>query len=486
MAEVSADDTDTGLVERLAAITLLPSLTTEKIKRAQRQDADIKHVLKWKENQDVKPEWKEISALSSAVKAYWVNWDLLTVRDGILVKRWESEDGSEVTWKTVLPRTLRPEVLTELHNSPTGGHLGVNKLLHKVQQRYYWVGLADDVRSWVRKCNTCAQTKNPPKKPLAPLQQYAVGAPLERVAMDIMGPLPKTDRGNVYILVIGDYFTKWVEAFALPNQEAETVAKIFVEEFVCRFGVPKELHTDQGSNFESNLMKEVCKLLGVKKTRTCPYHPKGDGFVERFNRTLITMVTSALEPERHQRDWDERIPFAMMAYRTSVQASTGETPSMMMMGRETTLPIDVIVQTPEPVETERNDYAHKLRNTLQDVHEHARCKLKLAAAKQRHMYDRNTTSRTFKIGEWVWLQGTLKKRGFAPKLMLKWIGPYLVINKLSDVVYRIQQSKKAKPKVVHLNRLKKYNGPPRASWIGRPEPRRNPPRNRMVPARLSL
>ena len=483
MAEVPADELEPEFIERVAAVSLSPSIPLERIRRAQIQDANIKHVLEWKENQNVKPEWKEVSALSSATKSYWANWDLITVRDGILVRRWESEDGSRVEWKIILPRMLRPEVLTEMHNSPTAGHLGVNKLLHKVKQRYYWVGMSEDVRSWVRKCNTCAQTKNPPKKPLAPLQQYAVGAPLERVAMDILGPLPKSNRGNVYVLVIGDYFTKWIEAIALPNQEAETVARAFVEEFICRFGVPKELHTDQGRNFEANLMKEVCRLLGVKKTRTCPFHPKSDGFVERFNRTLVTMVSAALDPEQHQRDWDERIPCAMLAYRTSVQSSTGETPSMMMLGRETTLPIDVLVETPSP-EEEKDDYAYRLRCNLQDVHEQARSKLKLAASKQRETYDRNTVARTFKRGDWVWLKGTQRKRGMTPKLMMKWVGPYLVMNKLSDVVYRIQQSLRSDPKVVHLNRLKMYNGPSRKDWLNTQKARRNPMRSRVPPARF--
>ena len=483
MAESPADELESEFIESVAAVSLSPSITQDRIRRAQMQDADIKPVLEWKENRDVKPKWEDVSAMSSATKSFWVNWDLLTIKDGILVRRWESNDGGKIDWRIVLPRTLRPEILTELHDSPTAGHLGMNKLLLKVKQRYYWVGMAEDVRSWVRKCSTCAQTKNPPKKPLAPLQQYAVGAPLERVAMDILGPLPKSDRGNVYVLVIGDYFTKWVEAFALPNQEAETVARVFVEEFICRFGIPKELHTDQGRNFESNLMKEVCKLLGVKKTRTCPFHPKGDGFVERFNRTLVTMVTTALDPERHQRDWDERIPYAMLAYRTSVQSSTGETPSMMMLGRETTLPVDVLVQAPQPTEKE-DDYPYKLRCHLQDVHEQARSKLKLAASKQRETYDRNAVARTLKKGDWVWLKSTQKKRGMTPKLMLKWVGPYLVLNKLSDVVYRIQQSQRTGPKIVHLNRLKLYNGPPRQDWLTQTEPRRNPARRRVPPARF--
>ena len=177
------------------------------------------------------------------------------------MKRWESNDGKEVNWKIVLPRLMRSTVLSELHNSKTSSHLGVNKLLHKVQYRYYWVGLAADVRSWVRQCTVCARVKNPPKKSRAPLQQYTVGAPLERVAMDILGPLPETDRGNRYVLVVGDYFTKWIEAYPLPNQEANTIARVLVEQFICRYGVPKELHSDQGRNFESNLMMEVCKLL---------------------------------------------------------------------------------------------------------------------------------------------------------------------------------------------------------------------------------
>eukprot|EP00057_Strongylocentrotus_purpuratus_P018268 XP_011672742.1 PREDICTED: protein NYNRIN-like [Strongylocentrotus purpuratus] len=312
------------------------------------------------------------------------------MKDGVLVRRWESSDGKEISWKVVLPHSLRHTVLTELHSSKTACHLGVNKLLHKVQQRYYWVGLAADVRSLVRKCDVCSRLKNPPKKSRAPLQKYRIGATLERVAMDILGPLPETDRGNRYVLVIGDYFSKWIESYALPNQEARTVARVVVEEFICRYGIPRELHTDQGRNFESNLMKEVCEMLGIKKTRTCPLHPRSDGFIERFNRTLITMVSSILDPDRHQRDWDERIPYAMLAYRSAVQESTGESPAMMMLGREVTLPVDVIFTQPSTVEREeeRGDYSEQLRDRIRDAHEMARSKLELAAEKQARMYDR--------------------------------------------------------------------------------------------------
>ena len=111
-------------------------------------------------------------------------------------------------------------------------------------------------------------------------------------AVDILGPLPKTKSGNRYILVLGDYFTRWMEAYAIPNQEAITVAQKLVDECFCRFSVPEQLHSDQGRQFESTLISEMCKILQIHKTRTTPYHPQSDGMVERFNRTLLSCVAN--------------------------------------------------------------------------------------------------------------------------------------------------------------------------------------------------
>lgn len=466
--------------ERIQAVSF-STISNEEIRRAQLQDVDIKHILNWKEKDEDRPKWQEVSHLSSATKTYWINWLLLEVRDGVLMRRWESDDGKEVSWKVTLPRTLRSNVLDELHCSITAGHLGVNKMLHKVQRRYYWVGLAADVRLWVKRCTTCARLKNPPKKNKAPLQRYRVGAPIERVAMDILGPLPETDNGNKYVLVVGDYFTKWIESYPLPDQEAETVARVLVQEFICRYGIPRELHSDQGRNFESNVMAEICRMLGIKKTRTCPLHPQGDGFIERFNRTLLSMVTSLLDPDEEQKDWDEKIPFAMLAYRSAVQESTGESPAMMMLGREITLPVDLILPSPE-LEIQEQEYVSDIRENIQQAHENAREKLGVAAERQARCYDRNTTKQSFIVGDWAWLYDASRKRGVCPKLTMKWKGPFMVVAKLSDVVYRIQQSAKGKPKVVHIDRLKAYSGPQLRNWLDNPI-RQNPERYRVPPAR---
>lgn len=178
-------------------------------------------------------------------------------------------------------------------------------------------GMSADTRSWIRQCDKCAARKSPTKKRLGELQQPEVGAPMELVALDILGPLPVTDRGNRYVLVIGDYYTKWIEAIALPNQEAETVARCFVEQFACRYGIPDQLHSDQGRQFESAVFGEACKMFNIYKTRTTPYHPQSDGMVERFNRTLLDIVATQIAPHRKQRDWDEQLPFATFAYRST-------------------------------------------------------------------------------------------------------------------------------------------------------------------------
>lgn len=159
-----------------------------------------------------------------------------------------------------------------------------------------------------------------------------IGYPGERMAMDIVGHFPVTERGNKYILVVCDYFTKWTEKIPISNQEAQTGARVLASEVICRYGAPVQLHADQGRNFVSTQMKELCDLLETKKTRTTPYHPKPDGLVERFNRTLEAMLSKYLS--ENQRDWDTRLRF-MLAYRSNVHESTKHSLFFMTFGRGT-------------------------------------------------------------------------------------------------------------------------------------------------------
>ncbi|CAG2217472.1 unnamed protein product [Mytilus edulis] len=158
----------------------------------------------------------------------------------------------------------------------------------KFRERFTWYNQRKDVEQWCKCCNICAPRKPPSKKPKAPLQQYNVGAPFERIGIDILGPLPKSTRGNKFLLVIGDYFTKWMEAIPIQDREATTVANKLIERIVTIFGVPMEIHSDRGSNFESNVFAETCKILGINKTRSTPLRPQVMGWLKEGTELLKT------------------------------------------------------------------------------------------------------------------------------------------------------------------------------------------------------
>lgn len=190
--------------------------------------------------------------------------------------------------------------------------------------------MAPSVADWCSRCVKCSARKAPNPRPRAPLIQEAATFPFERVAIDITGPFPTTERGHKYILVVSDYFTRWVEAFPLKTQESKEVANSLVHNFFSRYGIPSALHSDQGRTFESNVFQEMCSILGIRKTRTSPYHPQSDGLVERFNRTLMNSLSAYVNDT--QTDWDIKLPLVMMSYRSNVHESTGYSPHYLLFG----------------------------------------------------------------------------------------------------------------------------------------------------------
>ena len=436
----------------------------EELRCAQLGDPDIKPVLIWKESQEEKPDWEEIAPYSHNTKIYVGQWESLTIINGVLYRLWETPAGDVTLKQLILPKALRPKVLQQLHNLPTSGHLGVAKTLGRVRQRFYWIQCRRDVQDWCRNCDVCAQRKGPQKRTRAPMKKYNVGSPMERIAMDILGPLPTSDNGNKHILIVSDYFTRWVEAYPIANQEAQTIADVLTKEFICRFGVPLLIHTDQGRNFESKLMAEVCELLDIKKTRTTAYHPQSDGMVERFNQTLEAQLSKFAD--HNQRDWDQHIPFLLMAYRSAMHDTTGNTPAKMMLGRDPKLPVDLCFGRPEeePIES-MHDYVTTLQERLERIHHFAREHQDLMTERMKQRYDLSLRCPQLKTGNVVWLYNPQRKKGLSPKLQRPWQGPYTVTKRINDLVYRIQLRASTKPKVVHRNRLWLYSGDDPPSWF---------------------
>ncbi len=440
---------------------LCPWSDTE-LKQWQHEDPDIHKVITWLSESPNRPKYKDISAENASVKALWSQWHKLLIVNDILYRKMITEIDNKILVQLVAPHQVRKHILHQLHNIRISGHLGVKRVYHRVRQRFYWPHLRTDVKRWCRKCSKCAQRKPGPGLGHALMQNIPVGRPLEKVAMDIMCPTEVTDRGNRYILVIGDYFSKWAEAYPLPEHTAIQVGDKLVEEFILRYGCPEQIHTDQGREFESELMHRVCDLLDIDKTKTAPYRPQSDGLVERMNRTLIDMI--AMYINDHKKDWDDHLPYVTSAYRNSVHESTGFSPNMLMFGREVCTPLDIICDNPDdneslcPVE-----YVEWVRNASREAHRVARKNQKSSTKRQKHYYDRKYKGRKFSTGDWVW-------RYYPPeakkKFGMKWVGPYLVIKPITDTCYQIQKAPES-PKInVHVDHLKAFEGDdPPVSWL---------------------
>ena len=222
--------------------------------------------------------------------------------------------------------------------------------------------------------------------------------------------------------------------------------------------MPEVIHTDQGRNFESRVFAVMCEKLGSHKTRTTPLHPQSDGLVERFNRTLAQQL--AIVTAKHQRDWDNHVALVLMACRSATQDSTSCSPALLMLGREIRTPAVMMVGRPpdDPGVPPGPDYARKLQDRLESAHEFARDKLQLAGAKQKRNYDVHTRGRHFEAGELVWVYSPQRKKGRCPKLDSVWVGPCRILERLGEVVYKVQLPPRGRKVALHRDRLAPYRG----------------------------
>ena len=260
--DLSRPATRTGEVFRIGALQL--------------EDTTCVTLLEWI-RADVFPPWMEVKGLCPEVRFLWHHRNNLSADTNGVIWRRRSSQGSQL--QLLVPRPARDSLFLAYHASLFGGHLGRNRTLARLSHQFYWSGMADDVKDWLRQCTTCMKRKSPTGRH-HPLGNIPTGHRWDRIAMDILDVCDPTPDGYRYILVIADYFSKWTEAFPIKDKCADTVADVLVSKIILRFGMPLVIHSDQGREFENGLMKSLCNLLGCVKTRTAPHHPESDGMVD--------------------------------------------------------------------------------------------------------------------------------------------------------------------------------------------------------------
>jgi len=281
-----------------------------------------------------------LAGASAVTKALLAQGERYKIIDGIMYRRWWDEEESGKGRQIVLPIHYREEAMRSAHASISGGHMGVKKTQDKIAMSVYWIGWQRDVRKYCLKCDACARYHRGGAKKRGELQAMCVGAPWERLAIDITGPHPLSGKGNKFIITVIDHFTKYAFAFPVRNHEARTVAKYLVERIFLVYGVPLQLLSDRGAEFEGHMFKEICELLGVDKLRTTAYKPSTNGALERMHRTLNTMLGKIVDEK--QKDWDKHVAYVMTAYNATVHSATGFTPNRLVFGREMRYPNELM------------------------------------------------------------------------------------------------------------------------------------------------
>ena len=432
---------------------VVPSLSDEEIKEAQNSDPVLVRFVELLNENDQRPSSQTLVGEPPDVKILCQYWDEYRFHNGILYRIGKDQDDD---WRLVASLNLRKTIMQLVHESKVAGHPGMTRMKLILLPKFYWPRMRADIESWVRCCRACAMSKKGPGKGKYPLQQELSGSPFERVSFDVIGPLPRTESGNRFILLAVDYFSKWVDAYALPNHQAHTVAETLATRWIAQHGVPQRLHCDNAPEFRGHVLKELKEMLGVRGTFTTPYRPQSNGLAERSNQTIENIIKCMIMSDREK--WDTVLPYALMSYRATPNTSTGMSPNMLVYGRECYMPVDIIFgHTGERIFKRKEygdscycSYVEALRDNLISAFERARQCSKESALRQKRAYDKNSAPRSFKPGDWViyW-----HKAIAARTLSSGWTGPYVVVRKTSDVDYKIQIGPDEKPKYVHCDVL---------------------------------
>ena len=406
------------------------------------------------------PTESDLIICSPEEKCYLLERDCFYLDESGVV--WREPNDSDASRRLLVPRCLRSEIMHLCHDIPSSGHQGIHRTKERLKQQFYWWRMTKDVKLYVKTCDVCARNKRGSLPNRSGLKSYQAGSPMERVHLDFLGPLPKTDSGNEYILMMVDNFTKWVECIPLPSQTAETTARSAINDFFSRFGYPYEIFTDQGRNFESELFCKICTMLGIHKSRTTPYRPSGNGQVERYNRTLMDAVRCYVDGQ--PKSWDKFLGPLAGALRSAVNRHTGYTPNRLMLGREVNIPATLMFAQPPSTsfqngeEGEVDRYVQDLEENVQSAHDIARKKLKVAQKAMKRSHDIKIRTRKYKVGDFVYW-----RRNAGKKVESVWRGPGVIIEAKSDTIFVVKSRREVK--VMHHDKLKKCESRQLPKWL---------------------
>lgn len=431
----------------------LSAFSLQELQEEQRADVTLSQVIPFVVR-GRRPSRRERAHLSHRAQKTMKQWEKLKVLDGILYRVSKDLLTGKKRHQYVTPSTLISQVLSGVHDD--AGHQGQSRTLYLARQRFFWINMEHDIREHVKCCKRCVVSKTLEPEGRAPLESIKTTGPLELVCIDFWSA--EDHRGkSVDVLVVTDHFTKMAHAFQCSDQTAKQVARQLWDRYFCVYGFPQRIHSDQGANFESELIQELLQVAGVQKSRTTPYHPMGNGHTERFNRTLGNMIRALPPREKHK--WPQMLQTLTFVYNCTAHESTGYAPFFLMYGRIPRLPVDVMfhnVARDNDV-TDYDSYVKRMRDDLREALALAQTNTGASQQRQADLYNKKQKGVDIEEGDRV-LLANKGERG-RRKLADRWESTiYTVISKNPTChTYRIRNVKSGQEKVVHRNLLLQAN-----------------------------
>ncbi|CAF4520551.1 unnamed protein product [Rotaria magnacalcarata] len=384
-----------------------------------------------------------------ASKNYQKSSTVTSYNNDILYKVLSNSKRSNEKCQVIyLPSSMIDSLLKACHDDPmTGAHFSTDRMYYKILNLFWWPGMKSSIQDYVKSCQLCKQfniSRNRKYGHLRSIPQPE--GPFALVGIDYCGPLPITPRDNQYVLVVTDYFTRYITAIALPNCTAVTTAQALFNEYFCKFGIPSIILSDQGTHFQNTLMANLQKLIGYNHIYSTSYHPQTNGVVERFNATFVAQIAK-LQCSQHN-NWDEFLQPVVFAYNTGIHKSIKFSPYELLYGRAARLPIH-----PQPTHfifNKPNDYFEQLRKTLRIFHQASKDNLRLQQQHSKIYYDRNRLNPQLSLGDRV-LTRIHNSRG---KLDPRFSSIPKVVVEIHHPVYVVEDEYTHEKSQVHISDLR--------------------------------
>ena len=425
------------------------------LKEAQEQDEVLRIVKKWVKGDPPKSK-EDIRGLPQDAHVYHQHLAVLDVDEGDLLVMTKSPGFNQEVQRILVPNNakLRAEIFKFSHMHPSAGHFGTQATSARAALKFYWPGMASELKQQVKKCDTC----------LAKIQQVNLkggqhkprkhGFPGEVLYIDLVGPMPTTHDGMRYIVTMQDGFSRYCTACTIPNKEAVTVANALLDAWITKFGCPVRIHSDQGREFHNSIWHQLCDRLQIQKTTTPAYNPQSN-LVERFHRTLNSIMRTHLA--REDAGWSRFLPMATFAFNTKVNATTGVTPFEVWMGRAAKLPIDLVVPTPDRQWPDADAYIQETLVRFEEMFRFMRKHTEATFKRNARLYAGNANK--FQVNDLVWIYSKRKVPNKPTKIMDGWTGPFRVVGKPAEVLLDVTPAdSEGRTTTVHMARATPVRG----------------------------